>query len=173
MTDTKVCTKCSKSKELSSFNKMKASKDGLMYACRDCHNIYKRAYRSSHPDKVAASHKAWREANRDTELARFKAYYEANPEKVAARVKAWQESNPDRAAAISGKRLAINRGGAASNIYDLDLCVPFYAESRRLSRETGVPHHVDHIDPIARGGLHCQTNLQVLTAKENIQKGDK
>ena len=167
-TDTKVCTKCSESKQLSEFNKKKASKDGLQYTCKECTSIQNRAYTASNSVKVAAYNKAWQEANPDKMAAYKKAWRGANP----AYNKAWREANPDRIAALSGKGDVIQRGGSASDIYDLELCIPFYAEARRLSRETGVLHHVDHITPIAKGGLHCQTNLQVLTALENIQKGD-
>jgi 5-methylcytosine-specific restriction endonuclease McrA len=49
----------------------------------------------------------------------------------------------------------------------------FYKESERLTEETGIIHHVDHIVPISKGGLHHQDNLQVLTKKENLSKGNK
>jgi hypothetical protein len=49
----------------------------------------------------------------------------------------------------------------------------FYKEAERLTEETGVIHHVDHIIPISKGGLHHQDNLQVLTKKENLIKGNK
>lgn len=31
-------------------------------------------------------------------------------------------------------------------------------------------HHVDHIVPLSRGGLHHEDNLQYLTASENCRK---
>ena len=48
-----------------------------------------------------------------------------------------------------------------------------YQECAKITEETGVPHHVDHIYPISRGGKHHPDNLQILTATENIRKGNK
>lgn len=48
-----------------------------------------------------------------------------------------------------------------------------YKECARLTETTGVPHHVDHIHPISKGGLHHPDNLQILTATENMSKGAK
>ena len=48
-----------------------------------------------------------------------------------------------------------------------------YEESQRLTKETGVQHHVDHIKPLAAGGRHHPDNLQVITAVENLSKGSK
>ena len=42
-----------------------------------------------------------------------------------------------------------------------------YAESARLSCETGIMHHVDHITPLFEGGQHHPSNLQILTDEEH------
>ena len=48
-----------------------------------------------------------------------------------------------------------------------------YKECARITEETGILHHVDHIYPISKGGKHHPDNLQILTATENIRKRDK
>ncbi len=51
-----------------------------------------------------------------------------------------------------------------------------YAEARRISRETGVPHHVDHIIPLQGeyvSGLHVDTNLRIVEGAENLRKGNR
>ena len=48
-----------------------------------------------------------------------------------------------------------------------------YKECAIITEKTGVLHHVDHIYPISKGGLHHPDNLQILTATENIRKGNK
>jgi excisionase family DNA binding protein len=51
-----------------------------------------------------------------------------------------------------------------------------YAEAKRLTAETGVEHHVDHVIPLQGpnvSGLHVETNLQILSATANIGKGNK
>lgn len=56
---------------------------------------------------------------------------------------------------------------------DLDAMRAVYAEANRLTQETGIPHHVDHIVPLQGrlvSGLHVHNNLQILTGSENSKK---
>ena len=48
-----------------------------------------------------------------------------------------------------------------------------YHNSRILTKETGIPHEVDHIIPISKGGKHHEDNLQIITAFENRKKSNK
>lgn len=51
-----------------------------------------------------------------------------------------------------------------------------YAEAERLTRETGVAHHVDHIIPLQGryvSGLHVESNLRVIPWQENLRKANR
>jgi len=48
-----------------------------------------------------------------------------------------------------------------------------YCKAKQLTEETGIPHEVDHIIPISKGGKHHEDNLQILTAIENRKKSTK
>jgi hypothetical protein len=48
-----------------------------------------------------------------------------------------------------------------------------YEEARRKTKETGIPHHVDHIWPLVHecfSGLHVPWNLRVIPSVNNLTK---
>ncbi len=61
-------------------------------------------------------------------------------------------------------------------VSERDQIAALYAEAVSLSKETGVPHEVDHIVPLKHprvSGLHCLANLQVISQSDNRRKHNK
>lgn len=94
-----------------------------------------------------------------------------NPERAKAANRKWAVENPHKTAAT----LALRRQKIKSSltVNERDLIRLVYATAQRVSKCTGIKFHVDHIMPIALGGPHSISNLQVLPAKINQRKGSK
>lgn len=138
--------------------------------------------------------KAWRQANAASLKEKKKAYavvYQQRPEvkeRSNQRNREWRAKNPDwarereRLRRQQSKYRVFNaenqrrRKAAMPAWADANLIRAFYEEAERLTRETGAPHHVDHIVPITNPlvcGLHVQFNLRAVTAAENLRKRNK
>lgn len=58
---------------------------------------------------------------------------------------------------------------------DFDAIKAIYREKHERQQREGVALHVDHIIPLKHAmvvGLHCEQNLQILTASENARKNN-
>jgi hypothetical protein len=131
---------------------------------------YQRAWRQRNKAKVAEYNRRRREYRRK----RRQRIRQQNPGMNSAELKQYFANNP-------GKR---NQYRAAYNARKKNLTVPltvdeqmrvesFYRIARQLTLSTGIRHHVDHVIPLAKGGLHHPDNMQVLTAHENQTKSAK
>ena len=127
--------------------------------------------------------KRHRTENKERTLLRAKEYRERNPEATKAVVKRWraekgrewEKGRRHIAAEKVSRRRAVHRNATPAWV-DREAMHAVYAEARRLTQETGVRHHVDHVVPLVSKevcGLHAHTNLAVLPATENLVKSNR
>lgn len=191
---TKRCLgKCKQLKNLNSFSKCKGRKDGLQKWCKPCAKEYKDTYRALHKVEISAQGGDYYQRNRQKTLEKQKItrsknrnkrriyeteYYTLHKEEIAAYKSQWMKDNPEKVVSSRARRRALEDRAVLSGLNEghWKQMVFIYKEAARLTRETGIKHHVDHILPI-RGkditGLHAPWNLQILTASENLKKSIK
>lgn len=101
-------------------------------------------------------------------------YYYNNRELILENKKDYLKENRPEFTARNAKRRA-TKMQATPKWCEYDKIKELYNAAAILT-ESGVEHHVDHIIPLQNDivcGLHCISNLQVLTADENLKKGNK
>lgn len=121
----------------------------------------------NHRDGIVAKQRLKRAKNR-----KVRTYRPRDPHKVKARNARYLKRHPDKNASKSARQRAVRKKATPRGANE-QLIISFYAIAARVSRCLRIPHDVDHIKPIARGGLHHQNNLQVLPAVINRRKGSK
>lgn len=156
---------------------------------------YMAKYYLENRDKVLERCNEYRknESVRERETQRQRDYYAARANEIQKKRKAILDSNPElreqrRAwfrqhyqenAEVYTEKTARRRRKLenATPIWaDLQKIRWFYKESTRITDETGIRHHVDHIIPIQGRnvcGLHVEQNLRIIPAKENLSKSNK
>lgn len=134
-----------------------------------------RRYRDANLDAVREQQRKYFHANKEARIASLKAWKAANPDRYETIQRLWREENRAKCAAYSAAWRRACREQTPPWA-DLKAMMAFYEEAARLTAETGIVHHVDHIIPL-RGksvrGLHVQTNLRVIPAVENMRKHNR
>lgn len=136
------------------------------------------SWKSQNRDRVNARNRAaWADSERKMLMqARIDRYVESNREACVARWKANTQRRIETGEhqMLCGKRrrrLEVNTPEMTAA--EKAKLAQFYRVARLMTRRYGVPFEVDHVVPLAKGGAHHPSNLQILTAAENRRKSAK
>ena len=167
------------------------------------HKARQKLWRQRHPEKALAVSRENHAKNREQDRARAKrwrqslapeqkqkygryttkaqAYYREHKEQWRAKYRRYYaKRRADEIARSNIKRAGKMR--ATPPWADMERIADFYREAQRLTDQTGVEHQVDHIVPFKGEsdegvhvvcGLHCEANLRVVTAFENLSKSNR
>lgn len=143
--------------------------------------VYNREYNARNRGAVAEYKRLYTLRKKGELSKKRKIYYLENREAILKRNKGYStgygnrpERKPILLAQCRSKQLAkIQRTPTWAN---LEAIKEFYILAARLTLETGIKHHVDHIIPLQGktvSGFHVESNLRVIPAKENLSKGNR
>lgn len=191
----KTCISCCQTKSVNFFYKRKDSPDGYRNDCKECRikssnrnfcenrDEINRKKMERHNKKVLENPNFYAERyakNKDKMRVWDADHYRQNKDRIKAKVKRWAEENRGKSNAIK-KAYKAARSRACPPWARNDKALraqmdEVYERAYKISIETGVKHHVDHVVPI-RGktvsGLHVPWNLQVLPGSENCRKSNR
>jgi hypothetical protein len=142
-------------------------------ACIECSRFYSAKWREENPEK-----------RRETARTRYTKPGVA--EKARAATGSWRSrnldkrhqyylDNKDKYLHYDRKRDALKKQRMPKWANE-EAIKSIYEEAARISKETGILHHLDHYYPLqgkSVSGLHVHFNLRIIPAKENLSKNNK
>lgn len=156
----KTCYICQTQKPLTEFYKSKRTVDGHEGWCKTCRLARNKKWVRENKDRHNELTRQWYINNREQHLLTSKKHYDNNK---SDHLEYWYARNE-------------RTKKATPSWADRSEIRAIYAEAKRITEETGIKHHVDHIIPL-RGevvcGLHVSNNMQIIPADENLQKAAK
>jgi 5-methylcytosine-specific restriction endonuclease McrA len=133
---------------------------------------YSKKYYQANKRRCLDYQAIYRDAYSPRLLAKKAEYYVKNKQELQKKKRRYGQENVHKIAEASRSRQARKRGltpVTASKRFMLE----FYRTARRLTKCLGIAFHVDHIVPLARGGKHEESNLQVIPGAINVHKHTK
>ncbi len=194
----KKCARCGAFKSLESFGAHKRKPDGLRAECKECTVELNRRNYQKHAEARRADARVrmaeWRaipgNAERNLEAAKKWYALEKNANSAKLRARVWSSQHPERRRDVASKWRDANRGRTTFYVktykqkkrrsaptWRIDFLI---AEAYHLAclrtKLTGCKWHVDHVIPLQGktvSGLHVESNLAVILARENSVKGNR
>ena len=198
----KICKECTKARQRNSGKLYyEANKDKVLartnanyHANKEVHHNLVRKWRAENSERAKEISSNNYQDNKDLVLKRTNDYYHDNKSVYNEYKRKWRENNRDRASQTtkayrakniervrlndimhSSKRRAL-KTQCVPSWADLNAIRSIYAECQKVTMETGIEHHVDHIIPLKGRnvtGLHVESNLRIITKSENCRKSNK
>lgn len=187
----RTCTKCGAEKTLEDFHRDKTGKAGRSARCKECARTAARTHYQqnvSDPDFMSRKReqrvramKRWRAKNADALREYMAAYREANRGAITEQYRKWRIANADRVTEKNQRRRArlLNAFVAPVDreqiwVRDKGAC---QLCGQPIDRTLAWPHPlsmtIDHIHPLALGGTHEPSNVQLAHAVCNSRKCDR
>ena len=140
-------------------------------SCEDVKQLASERYQDNKVE-VAARAAKYREDNKERMLEREASYRKNNRNKIAGHSNKYYRNNKEKVYALGAKRRALKliQTPKLSNSKKIQFYYTVCNETNEMLGDTFF--HVDHIQPLSKGGLHCEDNLQILESRLNLQKSD-
>lgn len=180
----KKCSKCKVEKPFEAFDFSKKYKSGRRSECKTCRNTAyaanivaerqkRKAWRQANGDVASKNHARWAAENAER-LREYQAAYRNDPENKARKAARSAAQPAQNSARVTHRRAMKIR---ATPPWACELAIlEKYKTARVAAKLTGQKWHVDHIVPLQSPlvcGLHCEANLQLLLAVNNIAKRNR
>jgi len=190
---TKECSTCKEEKPTDKFRRNKSKRWGLDSQCKLCVSKAGKLYSKDNKDKLRKKNldnylknkehrkqkaREYYYENQDSVLEKVHSYYDRNKQSIASYKKTYRSENRGKVNALSRKReiSKLKRVPSWLSKKELALISGLYTKCKKMSEDTKILHHVDHIIPLQGklvSGLHVYSNLQIITASENSKKSNK
>jgi 5-methylcytosine-specific restriction endonuclease McrA len=133
---------------------------------------YLREWRKKNPGKSRAAGAAWARANAAKVKSDKRKYFETHREQNAQSRRAWKKRNPQQVKADNAARN--NRIRRVGGKITAEEVLALYERQRgrcaACNKRVKLKYHLDHIMPLALGGMHEIGNAQILCPRCNVTK---
>lgn len=191
---TKTCNACGSRKPLSEFHADKSKKAGICGACKECATRRARRWYLNNPSRAAKARSDYYTKNRPLALLRMAAYRDANFKALSAGQKKWREKNRDRKRSLDKawqalhpdrvrvfkrvcqhrRRIGLLKSSEHHSSADISALMRLQKGQCACCRATlSAGYHIDHIEPLHRGGDNGRHNIQLLCPGCNARKSHK
>jgi hypothetical protein len=170
----KICSRCGSEKSTDAFSAHPHGRYGLYGHCKACVAELARIRRAAFPEKAKAIKMKYYASDKGKACKkREETAFRASGGRAATEAK--RNLNISEARKQAKLRYQLMRASGERVLPEFDLFVLREAVRLRKLREasTSVRWHVDHVNPVSKGGTSMASNLQVVPARWNREKSNK